>query len=797
MKPPKKSNPSFWSKVKNFFSIDDSVFQEEPLHPNAERYSEKKISMNFIFGFILGFLILVNILIGFNLNAFYFRAILGFLFIILVPGALIMLMMKIREVGFWEYLVYTIGLSVAFIMFAGLAVNWILPWLMITSKPLQLKFILPIFDMILLVFWMIAYKINQDLSEIKLKIPQLDWINNIFFTIPILFPFMAVTGAFLLNNHGTNIVTMVMLGGIALYVLLVVIFRKRLNPNIYPWAIWMISISLLLASSMRSWYVGGPDISLEYWVFQLTKEKVFWSISNFNNAYNVMLSLNIFPTTLSYFINVNNQFIFKLFIPIVFSIISLIIYLISRKKLSFLLSFFAGLLFLSSPDFINWYSIPIRQEIAFLFFSLMILVLFSKEINPEIRNMFFVIFGFSMIVSHYSTAYIALAIFLLAYIFTLIYKWYENRKIKKVKLKPSEKQEFHLTSTIILLLFVFGFLWYSQVSDVASGPISFIKNSFSNIGNIFNEDVRQGGATDPFFGFFNNLQGSNLIEEYKNESLEYDLSNKSEGFSKESYINYQIRHMPGNGLDPKIKYINLPVVNYYSKQIISKLFQLFILFGLFYVIKNKDIENGLKSIFLGATLIVALFLILPFFSIDYGITRFIQQTLIILSPLSIIGGEVFFERLRIKSPIVLSILLIIFLLLFCGFIFQITGGNEAKTQLNNFGEDYDANYMFNQDFSGAGWLNDNKGNFKVYADLTANLKLNSYAGKLNSANTNKYLVPNTISKQSYVYLSAINNIRNMGFFSIKGLRISFNFPTEFLNDNKNKIYSNGGSEIFK
>ena len=92
------------------------------------------LSKNKFFLGILAFLLIVNLLVISNLDYFYTGTILSFIFLITIPGLLIMLMLKIREVRFWEYLVYTIGLSVSFIMFAGLAVNWILPWLHITNK---------------------------------------------------------------------------------------------------------------------------------------------------------------------------------------------------------------------------------------------------------------------------------------------------------------------------------------------------------------------------------------------------------------------------------------------------------------------------------------------------------------------------------------------------------------------------------------------------------------------------------------------------------------------------------------
>jgi uncharacterized membrane protein len=787
---------SFGQRLKNFFSIPEEDLKEEP-SKEFEKIKLFTLTRGSLFLGIFLFMIIINVLVAFNINFLYIRQILGFLFLILIPGLLIMLCFKIRTVKFWEYLVYTVGLSIAFIMFAGLAVNWTLPAVGITDKPLSLWPILIIFDIFLLALWLTAIYRNRDLKPFDITTPKLDTLNNIFFIIPMAFPLLSILGAFLLNNHGPNILTMIMFGAIALYVLLLVLYRKRLNENIWPWAILMISLAILLSGWMRSWFVSGPDISLEYWTFQFIKRNAIWNLSTFNNTYNAMLSLNIFPTILSLFININDHLIFKLFIPIIFSITPLIIYLISKRILSPLFCFFASLLFMSLPDFFNWASIPIRQEIAFIFFGLMILSLFAKQYNSKINKELFVIFGASMIISHYSTAYIALALFILTYILTLIYKIYEDKKIKSGKLHQSQRAEFYLTGALILFLLLFGFLWYNQVTNTAEGLIDFVGMSISNLGNIFNEDTRQGGATDPIFGFFNKPKTTDFIEEYANISLKYDLSNKSDGFSKESYSDYKLRYLPSNTLDPKVKSINLIKINYYAKQIISKIFQLFILLGLLCILINKSAGKDLKIILIAASIIIFSFLFLPFFSIYYSFTRFIQQILIILAPISIIGGRVFFKRLKINDAIGLSLLLIILFLLFSGFSSQIIGGDGAKLQLNNFGGDYDTYYMLYPDFIGAGWLNDNKEDFMIYADVGAGKKLNSYAGNFGGFNANKNLIPSTISKSGYVYLSTINNIKKMGFFVVKSLEINYNYPVEFLNENKHKIYNNGGSLVFK
>src|SRR3989344_2496274 len=138
-----------------------------------------KININKILISFIALFLIVNLLVMFDVNIFYIRAILSFLFIITVPGALILLILKVRDQDFWKFLVYAVGLSIGFVMFAGLAVNWILPFLHITDKPLSPWPILICFDLFLLAMGFFAYKRNKDLG-IEFKILKLDRSNTIF-----------------------------------------------------------------------------------------------------------------------------------------------------------------------------------------------------------------------------------------------------------------------------------------------------------------------------------------------------------------------------------------------------------------------------------------------------------------------------------------------------------------------------------------------------------------------------------------------------------------------------------------
>jgi len=770
---------------------------------------------NKLFIGILAFMLIVNILVIFNLNYFYIRAILGFVFLITIPGLLIILCLKIRNINFWEYLVYTIGLSVSFIMFAGLAVNWILPWFNITDKPLSLYPILICFDTILLTLWLIAHKRNEDNVHLLIfpfdeyekkrgkfnfipKLTSFSWIDRIFIIIPFFFPVLAILGAFILNNNGPNYLTMIMLGGIAIYVLLVVIFRDKLNENVYPWAILMISLSILLSWWFRSWCVSGIDSNAEFLVFQITKNNFFWEIIQLRKDYSSMLSLTILPTILSNLLKVNDYFIFKLFFQIIFSFVPLIIFLIFKKFIKNIpLVFLGSLFFIIQPYFIT---IPIRQEIAFLFFSLMLLVLFSKEINPKIRNLLFVIFGFSMIISHYSTAYIALAIFLLTYIFILIYKILENRKIKKGKLKPEQKEQFYLTGIIILLLLVFGFLWYSQITPTADGLINFAQESISNMGNIFSEDVQAEGNSPlqnllPFSKKVN--YGEEWIEYNKKVQEDYNKRfSVNDLYPKEKASKIQPNLVALRGLDTKISYnINISLI----KTLFEFLARAFIILGifLFFIYSWKDKKKTLlKIIIISFLIFLVTFIFLPLFSFYYDLPRFYQQFLIILSLFSPLG--LFFilkSTFKNKSYFIVALFFILYFLISLGVIYQLTGGINATMRLNNIGFEYDSQYSHINELKSASWFIKNNNGEYLYLDNYANLRF--LLVKRTELKRKSDIIPSIIQKKSYVYSSYMNSIKEVTIKIFNGMSFSFDYPKSFLDYNKNKIYNNGGSEIFK
>jgi uncharacterized membrane protein len=767
-----------------------------------------KLTKNKIFFGILIFVLIVNLLVIFDIQYLHLRAIFSFIFLITVPGLLIMLMLKIREVDFWEYLVYTIGLSVTFLMFGGLFINSTLPLVGI-DKPLSLVSLLVSFDIFLLIFTFIVYKRNSDLYY-KPKLPKLDTLNRNFFIAPLIFPVLSILGAILLNNNGPNILTMIMLGGIVIYVFLIAFLRNKLNKHVFPWAIFIMSISLLLMYSLRSWHISGSDINQEYRMFQLTKEYFHWSMLNSTgNAYNACLSITILPTIFYSSLNINSEYIFKLVFQIVFSFVPVIVFLFLRRYTKDIIAFLASFFFISQLQFMQGMPTLARQEIALLYFTLSLLILFNKNINLRFRKTLFLIFGFSMIVSHYSTDYVALELFVSTYLIGFIFRKTENKKpfskiYEKLNLKEErknlKKRKYYLNGIMVFLLIVFTFLWNVQFTKISDGLVAVTYNTIKNMGKIFSKEMKSEEARTALFGEAETYTIKDVQDYAYNTSLDYHTN--------KPYINYysseKYKEYKPEPIYPKY----LPITNqiaqktiYYSREIAKKSIKVFIIFGVFYLLftqlKKREMDIEYIFMILDCVFLVGIMLFVPYISIAYNFERLYQQALVILSLPAVLGGVIlfnFFKKENIKI-ILMTVIFIGYFLPYSGFTSQLFGG-EPRMNLNNFGETYDRFYTHESEVKSSNWLSNNyDNNFLIYADSYSRLRLLSFSNINSSVLWD--ILPSTMDRKAYVYSSYLNTIENRTF-SGSGLKImGYNFPTEFLNQNKNLIYNNGSSEVFK
>lgn len=758
-----------------------------------------------------------NAAILFNINFFFVREILSCLFLLIIPGFLTLLSLKIKNENVWEFIIYTVGTSLALLLGIGLAINLLLPSFGIHNPLTSTPFLVAI-DSFVLPVW-----IHLFLKRKHLQLPiHIGRMQSIGLSLPIgvislLFPLLSGLGALNINNGQSNILTMTMLGSIGAYVLLLTFLRKKLDSFVFPLAIFMMSVSFLLMTSLRGWYITGHDIYLEYYVFQLTKLHNFWSMTYFQDPYMACLSITLLPTLLANVTTIPDAYIFKLIYQVIFSFSMVGVYLFLKKYTQPFIAFLAAFATISFPTFMTDMPMLNRQEIAFFFFVLLLHSLFNKNFSLKIRWILSIIFGFGLIMSHYATTYLSVSLFIVAalihVVITLLKK---NPLIKKKTLMLEEKAGISESKPwfnlgIALLLLLGTIVWYGTFTKTSVG----LQKAFNNIVQAINGSTAHQSKSD---GPANNLLNSKqpdkqaLLNSYVDKQTAYvrKFNDESAFLSKDISSKFRISSIPeetmpvtpvGEILNSKL---NVFALNDSLKQIYAKTAQALIGIGLLSIFLYKKYMKKMDEeyVLLSFTFILLILFQLIFSSaaIDYGLLRLIQQGLFLLSLPLVIGllsilaiCNKFIKNINVYLS---SIVLVFFFLYLSGFTSQIIGGYYPQLNLNNGGFYYDAYFLHTSELQSLEWIKKNrdlKSKLPIQADWFAGKKIHTFADIYSIDG----IVPSEIRKNSYVYLDYSNVVNNQVIVYAGGIPIYYKTPSQLLNENKNLIYNNGRSKIYK
>jgi uncharacterized membrane protein len=614
----------------------------------------------------------------------------------------------------------------------------------------------------------------------KLAYPKLDLKNKALFIIPLFFPLLSILGMHLMNTTDNNEMTMALLLLIPSYVILISLCHSQIPENAYPTIIFLFSISLILLWGMRSSHIIGTDAHLEYIFFKQTFLNERWQILH-KSTLDSCLSISILPTIYQSILNVDSEYLFKILYPLLFSISPLVVYLITKNYFSSFSALLASVFFMSQNFFIITTASP-RTNIAILFFALAILVLLHSGISEVNKKILFITFILSCIVSHYSTTYVFFIIFLITWVSIFIYRlvlyrWNSNIKIIPHKDKRNNTDsscpsaafwlsKSHFTRGILTIFFVMLFLWYSQVTGAPfDRGVEFITETVDNMQNFFIIESRDSGVSAAF--------GSGLAEKGLLSKIIFVICWLPIILIAFGVTTTLARHLRKVGR-PYEKSYDFPDFLY------KKLDMTFFILGL-----------------VCSAMMVAI-VALPYASKGYDVNRLYLQVMVVLSAFLILGGlelARFFSAKR--SHLILLAVIIPYFILNTGALSNIVG-EPTSIILNSHGTSYDFFFIHEQETKACKWLGErNEIGKNIYADTSGRGRLMSqgmipmrYIGDLVG-----FLQGNQ-ELNGYIYLRYYNIVEEK--ISASG---STEIPELFTHGDRlsmeEKIYENGGSDIFK
>ena len=405
----------------------------------------------------------VSFLVAFLADIPVARQMIGFIFLTWMPGYSIVRVLRLK-LGKVETVLFSMGLSLAFLMIFAFLTNLIFPAIGITN-PLSSIPMLVIVNMLTPVLVITEWRTP---ANVDLPLPSIRFLlYGILLSLPIIF---TLAGIFLVRipPHTNNVLLLIMMATVSVLVGLPLILGKSFPRKFFPLLLLSISISLLLHTSLFSSSLQGGDIFGEYAVFKLTLADMFWDPAAMGRV-SAMLSVTVLPTIYSLLLNLDPTWVFKIVYPLIFAFVPLSLYQMFKSRMGIKVSFFSVFFFISNLVFFTELPQLARQMIGELFFALLFLTLFHKDVKGSRRWLLLFLFGSGLVMSHYAMAYIFLGLVAIAWVISQL-----------------QKANTRITLSLIILMGTVIFAWYIYTSQ--SSNFNDLLVTVSNIGGNFASD---------------------------------------------------------------------------------------------------------------------------------------------------------------------------------------------------------------------------------------------------------------------------------------------------------------------
>ncbi len=753
------------------------------------------------------------------------KIIAGFGWLMVLPGYLVTRILKLKFNSFWESLCFYVGLSLLSVMLVALITNTILPHFG-DHQPLATGSLL----VSTYIGWLglaIASVWRNPAIGLELRMPRVSGPGLLVGLTGLICTALSVFGAIYLNNGGTGLITWLMLALVVGGLGVLAAKRNKLSETTTLTGLYFASLSLLLMTSMRGWFITGHDVQNEFHVFSITLAHLDWNMANFQDAYNACLSITILPTVVNRIMGVPELYVFKTVFQALFALTPVLVYLIARRFADRLVALLAAIYFIAFPTYFTDMPMLNRQEVAFVFMGLILYTTFSEVWTMAQRRWLIALLGLGVILSHYTTTYVMLVMFGFVVAARYVISGYHKSLLAVLKRLPQKiwmqrlrraslrelRRKIPVTITVEVLagLLVATFVWSVWLTNTGGNLADVLGQTVSSIDHGLSSDSKSSDTSYSIFGGSKETDQQRL-DQYVSQTVP-ELRAGVAPDDRYSLLSTAVQAVePSNmaltTIGSLLSSVHFPVVTFNDlvRQGSAVFLQLALLVGVALVFVSKKLRKTLSREYrlfqLTSPFLLATVVILPVLSAQYGLLRAFQQSLM-LSGVVIVWATLLlvparFKRMRVW---VATGLALGFLASSTGMITTLLGGYPAQLQLANSGSYYDLYYVHGTEVAAADWLANEIGTTKpatIYASVPATgYILNQLSQQSNVSIPDEGVYPSIIPQDAFVFLGYTATVDDEATIYSDGNLITYRFPTSFLDTHKDLIYANNGARIYR
>ena len=456
----------------------------------------------------------------------------------------------------------------------------------------------------------------------------------------------------------------------------------------------------------------------------------------------------------SIILNIDLVWVFKIIYPLLFTLVPVCLFFVFKKQFNAKTAFLACFFIISLYTFYLEMPQLGRQEIAEIFFVLVVYLITNKSLDMGKKSLLVVIFLTSLSISHYGLSYFT--IYFLIFVL-LAEKILGSNLIKRFVYRMKSPVTTTSGDNVINIFIVIFFTAITVMWNIyVAGSITMIHilSLSSRFITAILTDILSPSSS----------QGLNIILATQDVFL----------------------HLV-------TKYIYFFIIFLFS-------------IGILYLLINYhklELNNEFKALSLANFTLCIAGVVVPYVSSSLDTTRLFHISTLTLAPYLVLGGQSIVGFLksifRIKVDTsglnykIIAMILCVFMLFNSGWVYEVTGDHPSSYLLNN---NIDTSIFNQMEVTGAKLWNNQRLNQSIYADLNRWLLLESI--NLNYTIPAYYRVNSTdhlnIPSNTFIYLGTYN-IQSDKFFLLDSPESNF-VSTGTIVYNSSKVYSNLYCDIY-
>ncbi len=402
---------------------------------------------------------------GVVLNRFLAARVFTLAFLLLAPGVLLVASCRFRPASGAVRLALVVASSTAFLMVVALGGSLVLARFGV-AQPLSRGPVVVVINEVIVGLTLFVARVREPIASVLAdRVPSVGQVITVlaFGLVP-----LASAGAGEVVNNGRGslpAITVTVVSGMLLVGLLLA--AARLPHWVLCAGLYAVATTVVYSYSLSGDRLFGWDIQQELRAFSFTMQAGTWSPAVNGDPYRAMLSITALPVVLARVTGISGISLLRVVDPLLFAFFPVMVYSVAVRWVPRTAAYGAAAFVVVQLPFAQQMPAITRQEIALLFFGVLVAVAFDDDLPVRYRRIVVLGCGFALAVTHYSTAYVTSLV--------LVGAWLAFGLVHLIRRRVRHRRV--LTGWVVLGMLSFTIFWNFGVTQSASNVLRFAQQA--------------------------------------------------------------------------------------------------------------------------------------------------------------------------------------------------------------------------------------------------------------------------------------------------------------------------------